>query len=228
MDTCNLQYQARLAVCEELGGTRYHPTIDPADFVKGVDNNYYPLPPGRTLGCQGTGPEGAFSVETVITADTKTILGVTCVVVRDTVTMGGLVVEDTLDWYAQDTAGNVWYFGEESKGFVDGDLVTLEGSWLAGRDGAQPGIVMEANPQPGDQYRQEYNPDVAEDVSKILTLGNTVTVIAGTYDNCVKTKDFSPLEPDVVEHKFFAPGVGSILELQVKGGTERMELVEIK
>jgi len=162
-----------------------------------------------------------------VTNETKEIMGVTCVVVRDTVTVDGELVEDTFDWYAQDKYGNVWYFGEESKQYEDGDLVSLEGSWKAGVDGAQPGIIMEADPVVGDLYRQEFAPGEAEDMGEVLALGETVTVPAGTFTDCLKTKDFTPMEPEVVEHKYYAPGVGVVKEVMVEGGTDIVELMEI-
>lgn len=226
-DGCEAQRRSRAAVCEDLSGGRYHPTIDPARFVSGVTNPFFPLQAGRTLVYQGTTPEGTERVEVTVTGDTKVILGVTCTVVRDTVSVGGVVVEDTLDWYAQDLAGNVWYFGEESRNYENGELVSLEGSWLAGRDGASPGIVMKANPEDGVLYRQEYLVSEAEDVARVVALGRTAEVLAGTFTGCLVTRDFSPLEPEVAEHKFYAPGVGLVLELQVKGGSDRLELVEI-
>jgi len=157
------------------------------------------------------------------------ILGVTCVVVDDKVWLNDVLNEATLDWYAQDKDGNVWYFGEDSKQYDSkGKLIGTEGSWEAGVDGAKPGIVMKSNPVVGDSFRQEYKKEVAEDMSQILGLNITATVPYGTFDNCVKTKDWSPLESDVVEEKYFAPGIGFVLTVTVKGGSERSELVDIK
>jgi hypothetical protein len=161
-----------------------------------------------------------------VTSDTKTILGVTCVVVRDTVTVNDELEEDTLDWYAQDKQGNVWYFGENAKQYAGGLIVGIEGSWEAGVNGAQPGIVMKANPAVEDIYRQEFAPGEAEDMAEVLSLSETVTVPFGSYTNCIKTREFSALEPDVSEHKFYADDVGFIKSIEV-GTNFSSELVGI-
>ena len=152
-----------------------------------------------------------------VTSDTKVILGVTCVVVRDTVYVGvdRTLEEDTIDWYAQDKFGNIWYFGENAVEYgPDGLIVGLGGSWMAGVDGAKPGIIMKANPQVGDLYRQEFALGTAEDMAQVIGLNQpTTTPIPnppGPFNNCLETKEFSPLEPDVVEHKFYAPGIGNV------------------
>lgn len=224
---CLEQAEAQVAVCTRLGGGRYHPEIDPADFVAGVDNPLFPLVPGRTLVYEGATDEGLERVEVGLTGNTKVILGVTCVEVRDTVTLDGVLVEDTLDWYAQDVTGNVWYFGELAMNYEDGELVDMDGSWTAGRDGALPGIVMKASPETGDFYRQEFLVAEAEDVARVVATGWTAVVPAGTFEDCLVTRDFSPLEPEVAEHKYYAPGVGLVLEVKVLGGSERLELVEV-
>ena len=225
LDECGEQNAARLDVCEELGGAAYQPFIDPDDFVEEVDNPFFPLRPGTMLVYESHTPDGLERQEMKITRDTKTILGVSCVVVHDVVTLDGEVVEDTLDWYAQDRAGNVWYFGEESKDYEDGELVSLGGSWKAGRDGAQPGIIMEAHPQVGDLYRQEFMPGEAEDLARVAGLNASVVVPYGSFTGLLATQDFSPLEPGIVEQKFYAPGIGTVLEIGADGG--RNELVDI-
>jgi hypothetical protein len=164
----------------------------------------------------------------VVTGDTKDILGVPCVVVRDTVTLDGEVIEDTFDWFAQDADGNVWYFGEDTKEYEDGEVVTTEGSWEAGVDGAEPGIVMEADPQVGDRYRQEFYEGHAEDMATVLSLDETADVPYGSYEDVLMTEDTTPLEPDVLERKFYARGVGVVLEVDVNGGGEREELVSVE
>jgi hypothetical protein len=152
-------------------------------------------------------------------------MGVTCVVVRDTVTLDGEVVEDTYDWFAQHVDGAVWYFGEDTKEYEDGQVSSTEGAWEAGVDGAQPGIVMPAEPKVGDSYRQEYYQGEAEDMAEVLSLTESVTVPAGTYQDVLMTEDVNPLEPDVVEHKYYASGAGLVLTVQVEGGSDREELV---
>ncbi len=203
------------------------PAVNPADFVTTIDNPYMPLVPGTKLRYEGTTEDGTETVAVEVTRRTKKILGVTAVVVRDTVTEDGQVVEDTFDWFAQDREGNVWYFGEDSKEIEDGKVVSTEGSWEAGKDGAEPGIVMKAKPKVGDKYRQEYYKGVAEDRGEVLSTTEKVTVPYGSYDNVLKTKDDSPLEPDVVEHKYYAKDVGLIREMQVEGGDDRLELISV-
>jgi hypothetical protein len=209
-------------------GTPYAPEIDPANFVSRIDNRYWPLQPGTTFVYEGTSDGESEHNEVAVTTETKTILGVQCVVVRDTVTVEGELTEETLDWYAQDKDGNVWYFGEDSKSYENGKVASTEGSWEAGVDGAQPGIIMPAEPKVGDEYRQEYYAGEAEDMAAVLQLGGSVTVPYGTFDNVLVTKEWSPLEPDVVEHKTYAPGVGLVLSESVQGEQERLELVDVQ
>ncbi|MGP3984279.1 hypothetical protein [Streptomyces sp. KR80] len=202
---------------------------DPANFVQKIDNPYMPLVPGTTFRYEGVGDEGQKEEVVVqVTRQTKEILGVQNVVVRDIVREDGEVVEDTFDWYAQDRSGNVWYFGEDTKELEEGKVVSTEGSWEAGKDGAEPGIVMEARPRVGDTYRQEYSEGEAEDMGEVLSLNERVTVRYGRFENVLKTKDFTPLEPDVVENKFYARNVGFIREVQVRGGKAQLELVEVQ
>jgi hypothetical protein len=154
-------------------------------------------------------------------------MGVTCVVVLDSEWVGTELEEVTADWYAQDDSGNVWYFGEEAKEFEDGQVVSTEGSWEAGVDGAQPGIVMKGNPIIGDVYRQEYYEGEAEDMGEVLSLSDTVSVPYGSFQNCLRTKDWTPLEPGIIENKFFAPNVGEIKSVVVEGGSETIVLISI-
>jgi hypothetical protein len=136
----------------------------------------------------------------------------------------GEFVEDTFDWYAQDADGNAWY-GEDTKEFEDGKVATTAGSWEAGVDGAQPGILVPAEPADGMTYRQEYDAGEAEDAVEVLSLDERVEVPFGRFDGVLMTKDFTPLEPDVLEHKFYARGVGLVLALAISGGSDREELV---
>lgn len=201
--------------------------VDPNDFVATIDNQYFPLTPGTTFFYEGM-TEGEPTTDDVnVTHDTNVIIGVTTNVVRDRVFINGVLSEDTNDFYAQDNIGNVWYFGEDAKQYEGGVLVGTEGSWKAGVNGAKPGIVMEAFPHVGDKYQQEFATGVAEDRAKVLSRSAKVTVPYGSFNHCLKTKDFSLLEPGTVEHKFFAPGVGFVLSVMVKGGSEQLELVNI-
>jgi hypothetical protein len=143
------------------------------------------------------------------------------------VTRDGELVEDTLDWYAQDRQGNVWYFGEIAQNFEEGRLANLDGSWRAGVDGALPGIVMKAAPRVGDVYRQEFALGEAEDFARVVSLSGRVTTPAASCTNCLVTGDFSTLEPDLNERKFYARGIGFIFERDQNTG-ETVELVEIR
>lgn len=199
--------------------------INPTNFVKKIDNKYFPLKPGTKFLYTGVTEEGNEVNEVFVTDDTKVILGVTTVVVRDTVKVNGELTEKTFDWYAQDKQGNVWYFGEDSKEYKNGKVVSTEGSWEAGVDGAKPGIIMEANPHIGDTYQQELAKGVAEDMAKVLSLTESVSVPFGSFDHVLQTKEWTPLEPGMVEHKFYAPKIGLVLAIQVKGPQERIELI---
>lgn len=220
------QFDARLELCEDLGGGRYDPRIDPRDFVKGVTNPFFPLVPGTTKVFEKKTDEGTERVEVTVTSDTKTLLGVECMVVRDVVSIGNELIEDTQDYFAQDRSGNVWYFGELVMNFEDGELRDLGGSWRAGEDGAKPGIVMQARPEARNVYRQEFLANEAEDAASVTGLGRTVRVPFGVLNGCLETLDFTPLEPDHFEAKFYAPGIGLALEVNTESG-ERVELIGI-
>lgn len=208
-------------------GGDYQPQLDPADFVDGIDNPYLPLVPGSRWVYEGDSEGEREDIEVVVTERTREIEGITAVVVRDTVHVGGVLVEDTYDWFAQDRDGNVWYLGEDSSDFDDeGTLVSKEGSWEYGKDGALPGIVMPAHPRPGDAYRQEYRPGVAEDMGEVLRIEPEHTIELGTYEDVVVTEDWSPLEPEVIENKWYAPGIGLIYSEHETGAPETSTLVE--
>lgn len=202
--------------------TTYDPEIDPGAFVASIDNPLYPLIPGTIF----TYVADAETVIVTVTDDTREILGVTCTVVHDVASADGEVIENTYDWFAQDTAGAVWYFGEYTEEIENGEVVDTAGSWEAGVDGAKPGIIIPAHPIVGMVYRQEYYACEAEDKGEILALNATATVPFGTFSGCLKTRDFTPLEPDVNEHKFYAPGTGLVLAMNANG-TGREELVSI-
>ena len=205
----------------------YAPEIDPANFVTVIDNPYFPLVPGTTFHFEGLTEDGSETNDVVVTADTKVILGVTCVVVRDIVRTGGEITEDTTDWYAQDRDGNVWYLGEESTDLEGGVVVSTKGSWESGVHLARPGIAMLADPKVGDRYRQEYQPGVAEDVGEVVRFEDGVETPHGTFDNVLVTRDSNPLEPGNAEEKFYAPGVGLIRAVAVEGPAERIDLVAV-
>jgi len=204
------------------------PEINPDNFVRRVTNPYYPLKPGTTFLYKGETEGIPTSNVTYVTHDTKKILDVTTTVVHDQAFENGVLVEDTFDWFAQDKAGNVWYFGEDTKELdAGGNVISTEGSWEAGVDGAQPGIIMLAHPQVGDRYYQEFYPGVAEDQAKVLSVDESVCVEYGCFDNVLVTKDWTQLEPGVSENKYYAENVGFILGVMVKGGDEHTELVGI-
>jgi hypothetical protein len=187
----------------------YHPRIDPANFQATVDNPYFPLVPGTSFKfVEKLGKRVSEDVVTV-THDTKVILGVTCVVVHDRLTKKGVVKEETFDWYAQDKQGNVWYFGEDTKELNAHGKVSTGGSWEAGVNGAQPGIMMMGRPAPGAPYRQEYQKGVAEDMGQVVAVNDSVTVPYGTFTGCVRTKDSSMLEAGT-EKKWYAKGIGVV------------------
>jgi hypothetical protein len=207
----------------------YSPTIDPANFVSRVDNRYLPFKPGTTLRFKGVAENGTTPQADVefVTHRTKRILGVDTTVVLDTVSSRGKPVERTNDWYAQDRQGNVWYFGEDARDFQNGHFVKASDSWEAGVDGAQPGIVMEAHPKRGDAYRQEYYPGHALDKGKVLGTAGPVKVPYRTFGTTLSTVETSGLEPGAAEKKYYAVGVGNVLERVVKGNHERFALVSV-
>ena len=187
----------------------YAPHIDPAEFVARVDHPYFPLVPGTRFVYRETAGGKTTTNEVSVLSDTKRIMGVTCTVVHDVVRDGDRVLEDTYDWYAQDKAGTVWYFGEDTKEFSPKGHASTEGSWEAGVGGAQPGIFMPADPTPGPAYRQEYSRGTAEDMGQIVAANQSVEVPAGTYAGCVRTKDWSLLEAGY-DFKWYAKGVGFV------------------
>jgi hypothetical protein len=205
----------------------YSPTIDPSNFVRTIDNRYWPLIPGTTYryeGVRGSTPQT--DVE-IVTHRTKTILGIPCTVVRDTVSEHGIAIERTFDWYAQDRQGNVWYMGELSLERKHGQMVKASDSWKSGVDGGRPGIIMPAAPRPGEAYRQEYYPPgEALDEARVLSLDGSMSVPFGSYHGLLVTSERSPLEPQT-EQKYYAPGLGEIAEKVVKGHHEEFQLVDV-
>ncbi|HEV8453720.1 MAG TPA: hypothetical protein VGQ24_02440, partial [Gemmatimonadales bacterium] len=219
----------------------YAPQIVPANFVPGTANPYFPLAPStywyRT-------EDGSELNQVMVTSGTKTILGVVTIVVHDRVyvdenengvadgTSCGAdpgftseLIEETFDWYAPDNTGAVWYFGEDSKEYDHCTLVGTAGSWEAGLSGAQPGIIMLANPVIGQMYRQEFLADIAEDWAKVVSLTQAVSVPFGDFEGCVETMEWTPLEPGHRADKYYCGGVGLVLEVTPSVGRERNELI---
>jgi len=207
------------------------PVFDAANFSNStqIDNPYFPLRPGTTFVYEGFPRGQGQRTEVQVTRETRMIQGVSCVVVHDRVWSKGELLEDTFDWYAQDRAGNVWYMGEQTTEYKNGVPSTSAGSWEAGVNGAQPGYIMEAHPQVGDAYRQEYLAGEAEDIAEVAGVSQSVSVRYGSWaSNVLLTREWTPLERAVVENKFYALGVGMVKTETVKGGAEVSELVEIR
>jgi hypothetical protein len=195
-------------------------TLDPADFTTNIDNPYFPLAPGsKWVFREGKGAD-APRVEITVTNETKKIEGITARVVRDVGTEKGQLVEDTHDWYAQDSAGNVWYLGEATTEYENGKPKTTEGSWEAGVNGAEPGVIMPAKPRVGLAYRQEYYKGHAEDRAKIVSVDATGQIPFGRFDHAVETEDVAPLGKGTIEHKYYARNVGLVLAVGPGGGRE--------
>jgi hypothetical protein len=202
--------------------------INAENFTTNIDNPFFPLQPGTTFIYKGNKEGSKQRDEFAVTDRTVVIDGVTCRVGHDKVFMQGVLQEDTFDYFAQDVDGNVWYFGEDTEELDSkGRVVSTEGTWRAGVDGAQPGIIMEAHPKVNDHYFQEVAAPIAQDEAIVLNLHEIVAVPFGKFTNCLQTKEFTQLEPGNVEHKFYAGGVGFILGVVVKGGKERLALVNI-
>jgi hypothetical protein len=167
-------------------------------------------------------------VTTITTATKKIANGITARVVSDTVRQDSDVVEDTFDWYAQDSHGNIWYRGEDTAEFENGKLTTREGSWEAGVGGALAGVAIPVDPVDDMRYRQEYYKGEAEDSGEVLSTVEQAQVLVGHYQNVLLTKDTSPLEPNVLEYKLYAPEVGPVLTLGVSRAGDREELIKVE
>jgi hypothetical protein len=203
-------------------------TVDPANFVSGVNHPYFPVKPGTTYIYEGKTEKGNEHVEVVLKPETKVIMGVSCVAVEDTVKVDGELEEATTDWYAQDRQGNVWYFGEDTKEYQNGKVASTKGAWEAGVNGAKPGYIMKAKPVLGDIYRQEYYKGEAEDMAAVFSLSGSASVPTGSYQNVLVTTEWSALsDPLVFERKYYAKGVGLVLVKYVDSSYE-LKLIEIR
>lgn len=198
--------------------------LEAGDFVERIDNPYWPMAPGSMWVYREDGQR----VEVTVTDRTREILGIAATVVHDVVTEDGELVEDTYDWYAQDQDGNIWYLGEDTKEFENGKVKSTEGSWEAGVDGAEAGILLPAEPKVGMTYRQEYYKGEAEDAANVLSVQERAEVPFGRFDHLLMTKDYTPLEPSLLEHKFYAKGVGPVLVVGISGGSGREELLSFR
>jgi hypothetical protein len=210
-----------------LKGHTYRPDLPPPeDFVAVIDNPYMPFMPGTRTVLEGVSDGERERNVVSVTDRTKVILGVTTTVVHDQVfSANGDLAEDTFDWYAQDRFGNVWYFGEDTAEYANGEVSSTKGSWEAGVGGAQPGVVMLAQPTVGESYHQEFLRGEAEDVGTVVAIDGRVSVPYGSFDHVLVTEDTTPLEPQILEHKFYAQGIGVVLERVLRGGQEMSRLV---
>jgi len=213
------------AVC----GASAHSQSTPARFSARVTNPWYPLLPGSVYVYRGV-KDGKPSREVMtVTNRTRTIDGAPCVVVSDLLYLRGRLEERTTDYYTQDSQGRVWYFGEKTAELDrQGHVKNTSGSWLAGVNGAKPGIFMFAHPRPGQSARQEYYKGQAEDHFQVLRLNVSAKVPFRSFRHAMLTKEWTPLEPGVIDHKYYVRGIGTVLERTAKGPLERNELVSFK
>lgn len=225
---CAAVSKARDEVCTKLGAGPYDPIIDPANFVVGINNPHTPFAPGAfRVYEKKTATGGVERIRVEVLPETRVIMGVTVITLRDVVTRDGVLIEDTKDWLAQDKQGNVWYFGEIVQNFEDGLLANLSGSFEAGKEKAKAGLWMKGNPKVGDYYRQEWSLNNAEDIVEVVSLDALDTNVPFSQNGTgpiLKTLNITPLSPGVVEYKYYVPGIGFALELKSTG--ERLELVD--
>jgi hypothetical protein len=208
-------------------GTTYAPVLDPAHFVTVIDNPYFPLPVGRKLVYTGT-KDGQSQTDTVtVTDQKKVILGITTTVVNDVATHGATVLEKTFDYYAQDDKGNVWYLGEDTTHFLPNGKADTSGSFVAGVDGAQPGLIMEANPQIPDAYRQECFAGDAEDSAWVVATAGSLRVPYGNVRNVLTTLEATQIEAGAYDEKVYGPGIGIVSERSLTGPAEFAQLVSV-
>lgn len=203
------------------------PLPAPSGWSATVDHPFFPLQPGTVfVYAPRDGTRGETDSVTVTRAK-KVILGIPAIGVHDRTYVHGVLIEDTRDWYAQDKDGNVWYLGEDTREYRNGRVASTAGSWEAGRRGAQPGIIMKAHPRVGDTYRQEFLAGEAEDRARVLSLDEKVTVPCGRFRQVLLIEEWSPLEPGVKEHKYYARGVGLVLQRTAAGGGGGQVLVKV-
>jgi hypothetical protein len=205
----------------------YEPVLNPKDFVRVINNPYYPLPVGRTLIYRGI-KDGKTQIDRVhVTRRTKMLEGIRATTVTDVSTHSGKLLEKTTDWYAQDKHGNVWYLGENTAAYLPNGKVDRSGSWQAGVKDAEPGIIMLANPQIPDAYRQEYQKGNAEDTAWITRRGGSVKTALGTLHRTLTSLEFTVLEPGIIDQKIYARGIGIVVEQAVRGPVEFAKLVSV-
>lgn len=215
--------------CSQPLPTGSEPVIlDPADFVASIDNPYWPMQAGTVWVYREADASGEQSrVRVEVLPRTKSILGIDATVVHDTVKQRGQLLENTFDWYAQDVCDNIWYLGENTREYENGEVISRDGSWQAGVDGGYAGVALPGEPTPGLEYRQEYYAGQAEDEARVLSIDEQAKVELGHYDNLLMTRDTVPLEPRIQEYKFYAKDVGLVLALTISGGSGREELIHL-
>jgi hypothetical protein len=194
-------------------------------FRSGIDHPYLPLRPGARWVYSSKTPDGVERTVVVVDRQTRVVAGVTAVVVHDRAYLNGTLSEDTYDWFAQDDEGNVWYLGEDTTAYEAGEAPSAEGSWEAGVDGARAGLALPGTPLVGDRYQQEFSQGVAEDRGEIVALNGRGSVPWGAFHDAVRTRDTTPLEPDLVEFKYYVRDVGTVLEVE---GDARVELLSFQ
>lgn len=204
----------------------YDPQINPADFTSNVTHPLFNMPIGKLMVYEAKTEDGQERIEIRVRGETRKIMGVETLVYNDRVFLEGQLIEETNDYIAQDKAGNVWYFGEEVDNYEKGKFKDHHGAWIGGVDGARPGMWMTAKQEIGKEYRQEYYKGEAEDWAKVVATDATVKVPAGTYKNCLKVFEWTPLEPGNTAHKFYCAEAGGIA-LEEKPDGERTELVSV-
>jgi hypothetical protein len=207
-------------------GPGWPKTLHPSDFVRRIDNPWFPFQPGNKWHYRGVDTDGRFFDNERVTHRSKKIEGVRVTPVHDVVRKDGKPREITNDFYAQDRHGNIWYFGENTRELDrHGHVTSREGSFKAGRDGARPGVLIPGNPKVGQSARQEYYKGHAEDHFKVLDTNARVSTPYVSSDHAVKTKEWTPLEPKVLENKYYVHGVGDVKEKTVNGPKEILRLV---
>jgi hypothetical protein len=202
--------------------------LDPADFTTRIDNPYWPMRPGSHWVYREVEDGEVHRDDVTVTNRTRTLRRIEARVVHDRVSQAGVTLEETDDWYAQDSQGNLWYLGEDTAEYENGKLKTKEGSWAYGVDGAQPGVILPAHPKQGMSYREEYYAGHAEDAAEVLDVASQVQVPFGRFHGALLTRNYSALEPAVEEMKLYARGVGPVMELLVSGGSGRTELLSFE
>jgi hypothetical protein len=199
----------------------------PSDFSSRIDNPYFPMRPGTVWTYRETDGKDVETIRVRVLKRTKLIEGIRARIVHDIARSDGELVEDTFDWYAQDSGGSIWYLGEATKAYDDDGTVSTEGSWRHGKDGAQAGLLVPAKPRTGCGYREEYLAGVAEDRAAILAKSEALKVPAGTYRGVLHTTNSTPLEPDILENKFYARGVGPVAEFDISPSFSSVVLLSV-